>query len=252
MHIADRRLYDSLVRRGLVASTTSYCELQVFDMFANSARRLFREHPLDYQWVGEQDRRRIHLVLIGLGRMGEALLLQTAKIGHFANQRKAHVTVVDAQANQKQRMFLGRYPQLPEACSVDFVEGVVEDPDVLRRLGDWAEDPAQLLSVAVCFDDDHRSVCAALYLPDPLQERGVPVYVRLSETTGLATLLTGCRDHRQLNLVAFGSPEQACSADQVLDRKIDLLARQIHDRWWRKRQAEGAFAATVPRNAAVG
>jgi hypothetical protein len=52
--------------------------VNLFNIFENSARLLLRHHPLDYVRITEQDARTAQIVVVGFGRMGEAVLIRAA------------------------------------------------------------------------------------------------------------------------------------------------------------------------------
>ncbi len=226
IHIVNTRLFDMLMKAD--DSSQRKCEIRVFNMFVNSVRLLFEDYFLDPGIIRADDPRTVHVVIIGLGQMGEAVLIQVAHVGQFANLRKPRVTVIDIEARRKQNLVLSRYPNLPLCCDLCFLDGDVHDPAIRQQLERWAGDAAELLSVAVCLDDDQRAMSCALHLPRLLAQGNVPIYVRLSQPHGFRNLLKDQRAGAVCGFRSFGAPEDACTLDRVFRPGIEKLAKASH------------------------
>ena len=225
VHVVDARLLDLLKEED--SADSRKCDVRAFDMFANSARLVCDDHFLDPGVIRPDDPRTVHVVIVGLGKMGEAILVQVARTGQFANLRKPRITVIDPEACEKHNLLAARYPNLSLCCDVCFLDRSVHDPAVRQQLEQWAQDDAQVLSIAVCLDEDHRAMNCALHLPRAVAQRRVPVYVRLSEPHGFGSLLKG-RPSEPRHLRCFGAPEDACTLERVLRPGIEELAKAIH------------------------
>ena len=226
IHIVNSRLFDMLMKAD--ASSQRKCEIRVFNMFVNSVRLLFEDHFLDPGIIRADDRRTVHVVIIGLGQMGEALLIQVARMGQFANLRKPRVTVIDVEARRKQNLVFSRYPNLAFCCDVCFLDHDVHDPIVRQQIHEWAGDGEQVLSVAVCLDDDQRAMSCSLHLPKVLAQGNVPIYVRLSQPHGFRNLLKEQPAGAGCGFGSFGAPEDACTLDWVFRPGIEELAKASH------------------------
>ncbi|MBN1570686.1 MAG: hypothetical protein JXA73_22780 [Acidobacteria bacterium] len=77
---------------------------------------------------------------------------------------------------------------------MQFKEGDVEERDVLEQIQRWAEDEKSLTTVAVCLDGDSKAFSTALAISSKLASTPTPIWVRLSDETGLASLTTGRTD----------------------------------------------------------
>lgn len=245
IHVVDRGLFELLSERTDLDPDT--CEIRPFDVFVNSARLLFQDHFLAPGIIRPDDPRTVHLVIIGLGQMGKAVLVQAARTCQYANLRKPRITVIDRDAPRKHNLMTSSYPHLSLCCDFSFLEGDTDDPRIRQELDKWAQDPSQALTVAVCLDSDHHSMSCALHLPRELREQGVPVYVRLSEPCGFKDLLKDSSDRETTQFYSFGAPEDACTFEQVFRLGTEDLARTIHDNY---REKEFQKMACVPAAAA--
>jgi hypothetical protein len=175
----------------------------------------------------------VHLVVLGLGQMGEALLLQAARLSHFANLRKPRLTVVDLAAPARESALRSRYPQLEQLAELEFLAAEMNGDDVRRRLVDWARDEQSLLTLAVCLDHEVRALSYAFHLPPEIAERGVQVLVRMSDEPGLAQIVEhgGAAEH----LKPFGMIQHA----HLLDSRLDAVAQALHAAYLAQASADG-------------
>jgi Trk K+ transport system NAD-binding subunit len=247
VHMVDLRLCDLLNRHRMFRDTADAFTARIFSVYDNTARMLWQEHMLERDLTGPEDSRNVHLLVVGLGQMGESVLLQAVRMGHFANGRPLRVTVVDRQAGKRRTGLLQRYPNLEQACDVQFVEADVEGPGFLTEAAEWTGGPDTITTVAVCFDDDSASFACALNMAEQLEDESVPILVRLSSDGGLASLLqNGTGGDVAGRLHAFGAISRSCARDVLLDEKLDIFARAIHEDYIANRQREGTYEAANP------
>jgi hypothetical protein len=88
------------------------------------ARRLLRDHPPDAP-VSTSDRP-VHLVLVGLGSIGQAIALQLALIGHYRSGLKPRVTALDRNASTRWQELVSSHPGIEQLVDVQTVEACIE------------------------------------------------------------------------------------------------------------------------------
>lgn len=248
VHLVDDKLCELFKQHALFYRQDDRFEAAVFNTYANAARLLWNNHPLDRVRITAEDSRTVHLMLLGFGRMGQAILLAAAKVGHFANGRKLAVTVAAADLEGHRRHFTAMYPQLEQVIDIRWMAQDVEDPQPRALLEQLGSDESQILTVAVCLEERDRNLPVALNLPRKIHRREIPVHVWLSERTGLASLLEGDRHSAVAgrNVNPFGEVEKTCSLELVLLEKLDQLARIVHQTYVNKRLREGAKPDSDP------
>ncbi|MFW6161440.1 MAG: NAD-binding protein [Planctomycetota bacterium] len=241
VHVADLRLCRLFRDHRIFTESSERLEARIINMYETGARLLFLTHALERDVTGADDPRGVHLVVVGCGQMGESVVLQAARLGHFANGRRLRVTVVDQAAEAKQRSLQRRYPGLGRACDVTFVDGQFDDPETPDAIVGWARDPGAATSVAVCFDDDSRSVACALSLLSELGDDRVPIFVRMGGDAGLAKLFdaSSSRSAWAEYVDAFGLIDRVCTRRMLMGQALDRLARAIHASYLGRRQREG-------------
>jgi len=241
LHIVDPILCQALKSNRMFHNEAGNFSLGITNLFENSARELFQERPLDREFIRAGDPRSVHLVIVGFGQMGQAVALQAAKIGHFANGRKLRLTILDREANGQQLRLLARYPRFANVCDIQFIQSDFEVGDIFRQLQQWGKSQDTLLSIAICLDNDSLSLRCALILAGQLEGTNVPLYVRMEEEAGLASLLN--YRHKTSKLLEYVHPFGQINLSSTLgkwtNREQDDLAKQIHERFFEQRTAKG-------------
>ncbi len=246
VHVSDARLTRLHENRSLADGETSrLLEITTFDRFTNSARLLSAEAPLDREGIVASDDRQVHLVIIDLSPMGEALLKQALHIGHYANRIPLAVTIVDESATKKEQELLARIPELHQCGNLTFIDGLPGQGAIRERLGDLLNDPGQMVSLAVCREDTQAALTGAMDLVPQLTKSNNTVFVNVCEDEHAAALLNAAQtDGNQL--IPFGNSDAACSSKAVVRRELDLLARRIHDEYRAKRKRDGDSEEDYP------
>lgn len=245
LHIVDERL--SHLRKGTPGSETHHpgMEISTFNRFSNSARLLLDTAPLDRQTIAAADQRQVHLVIVEMNPLGEALLRQALAIGHFANQLPLAVTVIDDSASGKEENLLVRIPELHQCGELTFIDGCLHQATVQKRLEQLLADTQQIVSIAVCHEDSQAALVGCLDLVPLLTDFNNTLYVNLGKDDSAAVMLN-VSEAKTVRLVSFGNTDAACSSRAILRRELDLLARKIHDDYRAKRAADGDSEQEYP------
>jgi len=268
VHLVDPRLCELARARELSMEEGAPFRLELFNVFESGGRLMWEAYR------GEPDGAAEHILVVGLGRLGESLVVhaprerywradeagaaagpeegpRTAALPRSASDLVARlrITVIDEEAGWKCRALEQRYPKLAAACDLAPLEMDVRWPEF--EGGAFLEKgpgyPA-VSAIFVCFDDDSLGLATALALGHRLRERQVPVIVRMAEAGGLAALIQpGAGGGKGFaNLHAFGLLDRTCSPEVILGGTHQLLARAIHDGYVRRGQAAGETLETNP------
>ena len=194
------------------------------------------EHP------GPDDKEYVHLVLLGASQMAYEMAFTTAHVAHYPNfitqGLRTRITIIDEQMDLHSEFLRSHYASLfrlarrkeihwkandqmvhekivndfiPEPgydfldIEWQFISARSDSPEVRELLEQWSKDPAQMLTVAVCIDDMRTSLATALYLPDSLMTRQIPILVYQSTNSALAQWTKTFT--RYTNIYPFGMRE---------------------------------------------
>lgn len=154
--------------------------------------------------TGPDSNKYVHLVIVGMTEMGEALAREAAFLCHYpsyvTNGLRTRITFVDPQAKENMTYFTGRYHHLFDLCKYsfrnagetpsfkplnkdfldiefEFIKANIAEAAMREEISSWAKDDNQILTIAVCADLPHRSMAAGLYLPDEVFYNKIPVWI---------------------------------------------------------------------------
>ncbi len=98
--------------------------LRVFSDAELIARRVLRDYPPD-PFVAHTNQP-VHVLLVGMGSIGQAILLQLARIGHYRSGLRPKVTVVDQHADARLQELTKLYPAISHWLEVKIEEKKIE------------------------------------------------------------------------------------------------------------------------------
>ena len=250
VQLSDPALGRSVQHSRVLGGQEAGCDIRVFDIYESQVRALLEQHPLDRSGIGPEDPRQVHLVIVGFGRLGESLAVKAAQIGHFANRKPLRISAIDRTAAIKRDRLLFRYPPFEQVCPIEFFPLEVESPEARRRLTEWCQDDRSVTTVAICFDNDSRSLDVGFRLITQMPQCPSAIALRLSAPSGLASLLIdgGARPEVTCRLHAFGAITERSSERAFEDTELDALARAIHEDFVTKRTT---FRRTVQTDRAL-
>ena len=180
----------------------------------------FLYDSLDFEPLENTDKY-VHLVVVGFGDMGKALVNEAVRLCHYVNfdeatgRGKTRITVIDPKADAYKRTYMAAYPYLlQQATDIDlrFVNAYIEDAEMRTQLAQWATDEQQLLTVAICLKDPDLAMQTALTLPEEVyftyrQDTIIHrsrILVRQAVRSGMKEIMQANNTHFA-NLKAFGS-----------------------------------------------
>jgi len=269
VHLVDPQLYELARTRELALEEGVPLRLELFNVFERGARLMWSEFgPLrggnvtarasDQQAEGCS----AHVVVIGLGRLGECLTVHASRDWHTrlhdspcGAAGRLRITIVDLEADRRCRALSLRYPQLADVCDLVPQAIDVHGPEFYEgAFLTGGEYPPAVSAVFVCFDDDSLGLRTGLAVHQRLLHASAgptPVVVRMAEAGGLARLVDreggdGRQAPALTNLYAFPLLERTCTPEAVLGGTHEQLARGLHEVYRRQQAAQGHSPATNP------
>ncbi len=241
VHIVDPELCDLLRQKEMKAGEDPPCRLEYFNIFDSGARAWLRENPLDSC---------ASLLIVGLGHLGERLIVQAANEWklRLGRAEKLPVTVVDREALSRVASMSLRYPRVERICRLQALDMDAGSPEF--QGGAFLFDAggnSRFSAIHICFDQETRALATALDLRQRLGRCGVPITVRLEDEEGLATLFdAGETPDAGPSLKAFGLFDQTLKPDLVFSGTHEVLARAIHEEYRIKQGRENDIPPADP------
>lgn len=228
------------------------------DMLDTAARQALQMFPLDIEPIRRaNDTKRVHVVIVGGGPMGQAMMKHAARLGHFANEtpaRRTRITLVDTHAVAIVVAEKQRCDKWDDFCELT---GRNMDPASTGFTGNLKKflqpvapgNPAsldELQTVVLCLETDEtvREVVTpenddenwklGLDLMSLTRHGGRQVLVYQSTRSGFAALLSTNTADSARRLRLFGMIEDVHSQSVLLKESEYRLARAIHDDYARR------------------
>jgi hypothetical protein len=233
IHIVDPQLWYLLREKELDIAANSHFRLELFNIFDRGASLLLKTHS---PWAGDRGEQICdkHLVLIGLGKLGQSLVIQAAS--QWREQRvnadqRLRFTIIDLYAEQKVKTLCVRYPNLEEVSELEPLQTDVRSADFQSAEFLYNEGGnCDIDSVYVCMDNDALGLHTGLTLYQKIRDHNIPVIVRMAEDAGLAVLLKDDDKNKSTyrNLHGFPLLDQTCTPDLILRGTHEVLARELH------------------------
>ena len=203
------------------------------------ARDLFARHPA-HALAERMAAERVHLLVIGFGRLGQAGAEEAIFSGLAAGLGKPMVTVVDRQAGWAERVYRESRPALDKAADVAFIEAeliTVENAPVLTAATLSAlaarDEIARVTAILICLGNDADNVRFALALPDIRRREGryfAPAFMRLRDPDAESVVLTPA-DANVLDpnsgVVPLMRPTRLIASDILDSAHRDEAARRV-------------------------
>ncbi len=218
----------------------------------NCNGKIIRYPALDRDGIGPQSDRYVHLIIVGMSRMGIAMGVTAAHIAHYPNfvtqGIRTRITFIDPEAGREMDFLKGRYEALfrlshhtlrksdgsggetvcvhaPQEDFLDveweFIEGGIESPYVRKLLKDWTANEKAIPTLAVCGNSAPENVAAALYLPQQIYDRQIPIFVYQKETATILEIAR--RSDRYRTVYPFGMMSE--SYDATLKQRVSKAMR---------------------------
>jgi hypothetical protein len=238
MHLQNQKFLTPMRTHNLIQDTHDGFELNIFNVYENSAREMFETSPPDRMGILVDSKKYVQIFIIGFGQAGEALALQTAFTGHYVNGLKPQIVIVDRLANEKIPNFLERHPSFTEFCNLEFLSLDANSPQLIQHLIGYLEDPNALNTIVLCFDNNVNNMLLGLQFESlKINADHTPpeVFARTSESETFSTFSE--------NIKPYGLPSKVSSHEVIVRGNLDKKAKAIHNSYLNKRKEVDDFGA---------
>ena len=251
VHIQDPKLWILLRQHEFAAEKSQAFRLDFFNVYAQGARQLLKDFPIVKPVSGKRTLAP-HLLVIGLGRLGEQLVIHSARQWvsfHEETGLKLQISVVDPNAQRKIEGLCQDYSLIERTCDFEIHPIDSSSPEFHRmKFFDSQGNKACISHVFICMEDETVGLSTALFLLERTQAENLQILVRMEEDAGLASLLRGVQgiQGRFTNLRVFGLLESSCKPNLLNDVSHESVARAIHNEYIRREMEKGLTSEVNP------
>jgi voltage-gated potassium channel Kch len=239
--VDDLRLWRSLSTERLTTTHRSATRLELFHVHESAARVLVDRYP------PFPAREHSHAVFVGIDGIGEALVLQLARL--WLAERpdqyaRLQVSLLGPAADSDLAYLLSRYPGLVDMCDVHPRASSLQDPDLGDAMAEASRAAGTISSVYVCHSDEGQALAIALALRKLGPVEGTRIVVAVQDqNAGMANALTHALGEQE-QLVPFGVLTAALDSELLFGGLNELLARAKHREYLESQQRAGETSAS--------
>lgn len=222
----------------LASQWREHIDFYPFNFYESWAKKVFVSHCythnnanieyplLDREPINYESEKTVHLIVLGMSRMGVAMGTFAAHLLHFPNfcrnhKKKTRITFIDTEADRKMDFFRNRYRGLFEISSAlyrdysqetivekvlpptyfhgnesdfldvefEFIKGNIESTPIQNYLRNVVADNNSLTTIMVCLKESSLNMEIGLSLPNEIYTNRIPVFIRLKSSETLLTML---------------------------------------------------------------
>jgi len=220
------------------ASNRKQFELLPFNFQERAARIIYSKYSPDVFSPINIDSPQPHVIIVGFNQLGKSILLQAARMSHFANQKKLKVTVLEKGASAVERMFEKAYPQLSHVIDFSVKELNLDnfDANEFKKL----QGDVPVVCSYLCLDEDKFSV-SYIRLIIPLMKDKSHVIICTKNSDNVFSMMPK-RYQKQIH--RFLLFDETCTRKAIVNETVDDLAKAIHNDYISKQKEAGTFNPT--------
>lgn len=199
-------------------------EVSLFNLFEHAAQIHFQEHlpgGVNMQ-IDKPDAEPIRLLINGLGRMGEAILVEAMQMGHFANHKPIEITVLDNDAPSRKHHFFQRFWEVqnhlvgkPDGLGLWQLKFVASHDEV-GPLNSYTD-------IFACHDTEDEALTAI----HNLFERSLREDMKHRNTRFFVYIPSG-RQLTNEKITPIGAIKGVCCKEMVIDAELEHASSQIN------------------------
>lgn len=228
--------------------------------------------PLDGAGIKYESDETVHIIIVGMSRMGVAMGIESAHVAHYSNfirdnNLRTRITFIDSNMEQEHEYFISRFKNLfdiarwryldkhdmqsgwkNENTSLldiewEFIEGGIQSSHVYDYLKDAVSVPRKKITVMICLPVANQAMASAIYLPSEVysndQVQQILVYQKHEDAIA-ANLSMGDKFKK---LKPFGMTCNSYAEALIVDSSRPRLTAQVYDIVYELKEGEKSVLA---------
>lgn len=228
--------------------------------------------PLDGTGINYESAETVHVIIVGMSRMGVAMGVEAAHVAHYPNfirdnRLRTRVTFIDSNMGEEHEYFISRFKSLfDNSCwryldkndmqrgwknqddslldvEWEFIEGGIQSPHVYEYLQNAVLIPNKRITVMVCLPIANQAIASALYLPSELytNEQVQQILVYQKHEDAIATNLSMGDKFKKLK--PFGMTCNSYAEALIVDSPRPRLTAQVYDTVYELKEGKVSVSA---------
>lgn len=235
--------------------------------------------PLDGEGISKDEDEFVHLVVVGMSRMGIALANMAAHLAHYPNfvtkKLRTRISFIDINVEQEAQYYMGRFEELFKyaqyrflntskdkkwCCKMaennpknylgenlidvewEFVGGAIDSKEVRDYLVESANEQGAKLTIAICLPESNRAVASAIYMPEVVYHNAQEVLVYQRNGGEVIEQISESNFHYRKKLRPFGMDDDCYDIEQY--EELDYIADRVGKAW---EKANKEYCQQMPR-----
>jgi len=176
--------------------------------------------------------RNFNVLILGFGVMGQAALLRLVMNGQFVGS-EMNAIVIDKNINEKEDYFKYRYPELKLCCKIEYQNYNVPG----EKYFDYINKQNNIDYIVIAFDNDEINKQTVLEISLNYKRNGIPLpFIALisdyENNDSIRKAIIGEK------IFVLGSREEIYKESEIINEKIDLIAKAVHESWYEEQKDE--------------
>jgi len=211
------------------------CELRIFSAYERASRIIFNKYSPDiFTRVTSPDGPPVRIAIIGSGSLAQSFILRVARLGHYANLRKTHVTLFQDGKAMLERLELS-FRRIRDFIDIELVDTAPDlfDGDKFGRLN--FEIPFS--AVYLLCDNDVVATGILNKLSRIDSPERINVVVTVNNPDSLLSKRVSGRQFENIVLHKFSVTDETFTSESLISETMDKLAKVVHDDYLSKLKA---------------
>ena len=223
IHLISEDLFDLVKKSELRINKDDPFILEIFNTYKRTAIQLVD------RFTGQQNLTK-KFVVVGMGRLGKNLIVQSAQRFYSENNSgKVDIIVLDKDASAIVKKLYQDFPHLSSVCNVSPIDLDLNISQLLKDTFVEQFKNESIDQVFICMGNPILAIQISLALLELSNLSGVPFHIRLEKSSGLFDLLedlVGAQSNHAL-IHPFDMYQQTCTSNLVIGGIHELLAIKL-------------------------
>jgi len=188
----------------------------------------------------KESKKHVHMIIIGMSRMGTAMAVETAQTAHYFNFRedddttRTHITFIDCNAKEEMEMFMSRFPNVFDMMRWRYIDAQEEKGDLYTLTGNTWNNPIEQADSPYKHLGPNFTDLQWEFIDGRVESSSVRRYLieAVNDDSAITTIAVCLPDTQQATQAALYLPDKVLrGAHQVLvyQKESDAIIRSVNN-----------------------